>query len=187
MGKILCFIYDNMADFELTMATTTLSWIEKEIISISYDMNPKRGSGLMYQPHMTVKEALELEDVEGLIIPGGWNDELKPKLKTLIQKLNKENKLLAAICAGPQFLAKSDVLNDKKYTTTLTKEYFQKENKEDFFPRSNFLSQKVVRDQNIITAVGNSFVDFAMEVIDYFNAFKDDEMKKGYANTYKGL
>lgn len=192
MGKILCYIYKDMADFEMTLPCTVAGlWLEKELVTIAYTKDTVTSKpGVIYQPQATVKEALEFSDVEGLIIPGGWNDELRPELKELIQKLNSENKMLSAICAGPQYLAKSGILENKKYTTTLTEDYMKQQGREDFFPRANFVSENVVRDKNIITAVGRSFVDFAIEIADYFGVFDNPENnydKQTLANHYKGL
>ncbi|WBW94921.1 DJ-1/PfpI family protein [Oceanirhabdus sp. W0125-5] len=121
MGKILCFIYDDMADFEMTLPGTAISWLKKELVTIAYKNKAVQSRpGFKYLPHATVKEALDFDDIDGLIIPGGWGDEQKTELTELIQKLNKGDKMLAAICAGPKFLARAGVLNDKKYTTTLT-------------------------------------------------------------------
>ncbi|QVK18890.1 DJ-1/PfpI family protein [Mycoplasmatota bacterium] len=185
MGKILIYLYNQMADFEMTFATTTMIWLKKEVITISNENKTvKAYSGLQYQPHMTVSEALSLEDIDGLIIPGGWERELTPNLKTLIEKLNTEKKLLCAICAGPQFLANAGVLNEVQFTTTLTKESLANDNLEDFFNWDHFIREKVVRDQNIITALGNAFIDFAIEILDYFNAFEDANQKEFYRKQY---
>lgn len=51
MGKILCFIYNNMADYEITLACHMLGAAEKEVITISYDKTPiKALSQLLYTP-----------------------------------------------------------------------------------------------------------------------------------------
>lgn len=189
MGKILCFIYNDMADFEMVLPGTVVGWLEKELVTIGYESDVVVSKpGFKYLPHTTVREALELNDVDGLIIPGGWNNELRSELTDLIQKLNSKNKMIAAICAAPQFLAKSGVLNDKKYTTTITHDYLKSQGIEDYFPRENFVSENVVRDKNIITAVGRAFVDFAMEIVDYFGGFDGEEgSKKTYSKQFKGL
>lgn len=192
MGKILCFIYKDMADFEMTLSLHLAgAWLEKEIITIAHEKETIISKpGVQYTPHATVKEALEFEDVEGLIIPGGWNNEQRPELTELIQKLNNENKMLAAICAGPQYLARANVLNDRKYTTTLTEEYMKSQEIEDFFPRETFINENIVRDKNIITSVGRTFVDFAIEIADYFEMFSQPDSnldKQTLANHYKGL
>lgn len=187
MGKFLCFIYEDMVDFEMTLACHL---VNKEIIPIAYEIKVIRSnSGMCYYPMATVKEALEYKDVDGLLIPGGQNDEQRQELTELINKLNDEDKLLAAICAGPQYLARAGIMAGKKYTTTLTKdklkEYFPKV-LVDPFPRDTYINENVVRDNNIITAVGNAFVDFSVEILDYFGEFKDEEEKRTYSTHYKG-
>ena len=188
MEKLICYIYDDMADFELTLAAFLGKIIGKEIITIGYDEEKiVSKTGIQYKPHITVKEALELTGVVGLIIPGGWNDEQRPELTALIQKIDREKNLLAAICAGPQYLARAGVLDHYKYTTTLTKESLESAGKEDFFPRENFIPENVIRDGHVITAVGRAFVDFAIEIVDYFNEFTNEEEKVSIRNSYKGL
>ena len=95
MGKILCFIYEDMVDFEMTLACHLAN---KEIVPMAYEMKViKSKSGLLYYPKMTVKEARNEPDVEGLIIPGGFNNEQREELTELINNLNNNGKLLAAI------------------------------------------------------------------------------------------
>jgi putative intracellular protease/amidase len=157
-----------------------------ELIPIAYEKKViKARSGICYVPKAAVIEAIKFDNILGLIIPGGWNDEQRPELTELINKLNKENKLIAAICAGPQFLARAGILKGRKYTTTLVADAF--EGKDDPFPRDSYIKQNVVRDKNIITAVGDSFVDFAIEIGDYFNIFEDKKEKIECANTFKGI
>lgn len=187
MEKILCLLYNQMADFEMTLACH-LS--ERQIVTIAYEKAAIQGaSGISYMPMMTVKEAIDEKEVVGLIIPGGLNDEMRPELITLIRKLDAEGKMLAAICGGPQYLARAGVLEHKKYTTALTienlKTYFPKAT--DPFPRQNEVSEYVVRDQNVITAVGNAFVAFAIEVSDYLGSYKDQVMKDQDLYYYRGL
>ena len=189
MGKVLCFIYNDMADFELTLSTHFVGlYAKKEIVPIAYDINVIRSApGMCYYPAATVKEALEYTDVEGLIIPGGWNDDQREELTELINKINNEGKLLTAICAGPQYLARAGVLEGKKYTTTLTEQVMKDRGVEDPFPRETFVPEKVVRDGNIITAVGSAFVDFAAEILDWYGVLENEEEKKEIAEHYKGL
>lgn len=189
MEKILGFIYDDMADFEMTLALNLLAYnAKKEIIMIAYENRPVvSGAGLLYQPHCLVNDALEMSNVHGLIIPGGWNDEQSEELSKLIQKLHSENKLLAAICRGPSYLARAGVLDNVKYTTSYSEDLVKELGVQDPFNRNNFLQQNVVRDEHIITADGNAFVDFAMEILDYFSIFEDEEEKNKVASIYKGF
>lgn len=187
MSKVLCFIYEKMADFEMTFACHLLSYYgEKEVITIAYDMNAVKGSsGIDYHPNNTVKEALDFEDIEALIIPGGWDMIFQSEIFELIQKLDKEKKLICAICAGPRYLALAGILEGRNYTTTLNPEYFDESGEEDPFPRQTFINNDVVRDEHIITAKGNAFIDFGIEIVDYYNLFENDEQKEQYARHFK--
>lgn len=192
MGKILVFIYDNMADFEMTLITYILGTdAKKEIITIAIeDRIVKSLSGLEYKPKKLVSEVLE-EDAEALIIPGGWYGEVEDVLIMLIKNLYNEKKLLGAICAAPRFLAKAGILNEVKYTTSLSnwadseREKFKDIN--DPFPRENFIAERVVKDKNVITAVGIAFIDFTIEICDWFNLFKDENEKIEFIKSIKGF
>ncbi|WBW94922.1 hypothetical protein [Oceanirhabdus sp. W0125-5] len=77
-----------------------------------------------------------------------------------------------------------------KWRESSPAEHLKSQGVEDFFPRENFLSEKVVRDKNIVTAVGNAFIDFSMEILDYFEAFEgadNNADKETFAKHYKGL
>jgi putative intracellular protease/amidase len=188
MGKVLCFTYENMADFETVLACHMLVGIaKKEIVSVGYEKEPiKALSKLLYTPEITVKEAINLDDVEGLIIPGGFGRECREELIELIQKLHGDKKLICAICAAPEFLAKAGILDYHSYTTTLGEDYFKENGIKDCFPRKNYLEEKVVRHENVITAKGKSFIDFGIEILDYFNIFDDAEDKEMCGRSYKG-
>lgn len=191
MEKVLVFIYDEMADFEITFVTHLLGAdVGKEIITIAYEDKLIRSkSGIAYKPSRVIKDVLE-EDAEGLIIPGGWNGEIRPELIELIRKLNANGKLLGAICAGPRFLAKAGVLDDKKYTTSIvewTDKQMQQFMESDPFPRENFILERVVRDSNIITAQGTAFIDFAIEICDWYGAFEGEEDKNDFVKIIKGI
>lgn len=188
MKKILCFIYDNMADFEVILPCHLLACSEKvEIISIAYEKAPVKAlSQHQYVPEITVKEAIMLDNIDGLIIPGGDERECKEELLELIQKLEQEKKLICAICAAPEFLAKAGVLSNHLYTTTLAPDYFMENGIEDCFPRNNYLEEKVVKHENIITAKGTSFIDFGIEITDYLDLFDDAEEREMCRRVFKG-
>lgn len=187
MGKILCYHYESMADFETTFAYQILGcYMEKEIINMAYEKKPVRAaSGIQYMPEVTVKEALSFDDVEAIVIPGGYVRECRDELIELIQKLYREEKLICAICAAPEFLARAGVLEYRQYTTTLGEDYFKKAGIEDVFPRSNYVEKLVVRDKNIITAKGRAFIDFGAEIGEYFGLFEDVADKDGFIKSHK--
>jgi putative intracellular protease/amidase len=130
------------------------------------------------------------DDIEGLIIPGGWLENLEDELISLILKFDEEKKLIAAICAAPWILAKAGILEKRKYTTSIA--VWEKKHKDFFgiddpFPRQGYLEKRVVRDDNIITGKGTAFIDFTIEVCDYLGVFKDEFEKDEFEKDIKGI
>ncbi|MFX1389841.1 MAG: DJ-1/PfpI family protein [Promethearchaeota archaeon] len=180
MKEVLCFVYDGFADFETVLSCSVINESENyELTYIAYEKRPVKSSGgLTILPDKTISEINNLNNIEGLIIPGGSTRIFKQELNQLIKNLNKENKMLAAICAGPEFLAKSDILEGKKYTTTQEPQNYKDKNEKDPFPRETYIDTRVIRDGNIITAKGYAFIDFSLEIWEWFNLFKSDEEKQ---------
>lgn len=193
MEKVLLFIYNDMADFEVVFATHLLGGdLGKEIITIGYDSVPVTSkSGVSYLPKITFKEYLSKKmNADGILIPGGWNGEVQEELLQVIRQLHHKKAMIAAICAGPRFLTKAGILNDVKYTTTITKWTDQQREsfgEEDPFPRENFVDQRVLRDGHVITSKGMAFIDFAIEIIDYLDAFDDEDDRKNFIAGIKGF
>jgi len=180
MKEVLCFIYDGFADFETVLTCSALNEEDNyKVTYIAYEKAPVYSSGgLKINPDKTVSEIDGLKDIAGLIIPGGGTRIHKPELEKLIKDLNEEKRLLAAICAGPEYLAKSGILNGKKYTTTKDPQSYKEENIEDPFPRDSYVETRIIQDGNIITAKGYAFTDFALKIWEYFELYDNEEEKE---------
>lgn len=173
MSAVLCFVSNEMADFEVVLTFQFLrSKGKKEVIPVGMDLSPVIGqSGLTYLPARTLQQALDLPDVEGLIIPGGPIRPQPEGLTPLIQKLDSQKKLLAAICFGPQYLGRAGVLDRHRFTTSCSENTIRELQVTDPYPRHNFVETRVIRDGHVITAQGSAFVDFAYAIADYLDAF----------------
>ncbi|MHA2009912.1 MAG: DJ-1/PfpI family protein [Promethearchaeota archaeon] len=186
MKKILCFIYEGFADFESVLVCSGVSGTEGYTVEyIAYEDSPiLTSSGTRIIPDKLVSEISDTKNIEGIIFPGGAERELRPELKQLILRLNDEKKMIAAICAGPEFLAKAGILNGIKYTTSQTAEVYEENNIPDPFPRKTYVEERLVQDGNIITAQGHAFVDFALKVWDLHNAYdyegEREELKESF-------
>lgn len=179
MKHVLCFIYDTCVDFEISLACHYINSDEEyKIIYVAYENSPvKNLEGMTLIPDKTLSEISSTTDIYGLIIPGGVERVLRPELESLIRNLINGKKLVAAICAGPEFLAKMSILNDKKYTCSMEPHEYEVKGEKDPFPRENYIETRVVRDKNIITAKGNAFVDFALEIWDWFDLYEYETEK----------
>lgn len=180
MGKILCFLSEEFADFEITLACHKIKNVGKrEVLSMGYNYEIITSeSGLFYKPNLIIKEAMDLQDIEGLIIPGGPIRNQHKELTDLIRKLDQEGKMLAAICNGPQYLGRAGILNTCKFTTSCSKEKMNKMNEADPFPWENYIDKRVVREGNIITAKGRAFVDFSFAIFEYLGIYRNEEEER---------
>lgn len=172
MSSILCYIYPDMADFEVVVALHRLRNAGKRrIVTIAETMDAVVSqSGLRYVPDMTIAEAAAL-DAEALIIPGGPINNEQNAILPLLRQLNAHGRLIAAICFGPQFLGRAGLLDGRRFTTSCTAQHIAAQGVADPFPRGNFADRLVVHDGNIITAQGHAFIDFAVEICRYLNVY----------------
>lgn len=173
---ILCYIYENMADFEITLLLHRLRNTGKKTcvyISDNTDLI-KAQSGLTYIADKTINDINGISDVEALIIPGGPINNQQNGICNLIQELIKQNKLVAAICFAPQFLGRAGVLTQYQFTTSCSAQKIAQLGISDPFYWKNYVNQRTVVDRNVITAQGFAFVDFAVEVCKYLHIFESD-------------
>lgn len=180
MNKIiLCYIYDGMADFEITLILHRLKNTGKrEIITISEHLEKIQGqSGLIFMAEKKISEITDLANVEALIIPGGPINNEQNSICELIRRLTADGKLVAAICFAPQFLGRAGILEKYRFTTSCTQEKAAESGQVDPFCWSNYVEDRAVQDQNVITAKGYAFVDFALLIAEYLNIFSDDVQK----------
>lgn len=190
MKEILFFIFDNMTDYEITFTMHMINTSGKfKALTISYEDQEIIGrSGAIYRPHRLVSDVKNIKG-EGLILCGGWYGDLRPELKELIDLLHKEGKLLGGICgAGTFLLAKAGVLENARYTTPIV-EWTDKHRAVfgalDVFPRNNYIKENVVRDRNIITGLGNSFIDFTAEICNELGEFESESDKDAFLTFMK--
>lgn len=165
MSAVYFYCYNHMADFETVLLLHRLHCIGGlQIIPIAETLQPVVSqSGLRYLPEKTIAQAAASE-AEALIIPGGPIDNRQNAIIPLIRQMHAAGKTVAAICFGPQFLARAGVLDTVRYTTSCTPEHIAQLGVEDPFPRAGWVPRRVVEDGHVITAQGHAFVDFAKAV-----------------------
>lgn len=175
MSKILCYVYDQMADFEVTLLLHRLrNPGGREIVAIADRPEPVTAqSGLRYLPDCTIEEVGPLEQVEALILPGGPINNEQNAVCPLARQLLEQGRLVGAICFAPQFLGRAGVLQSYRYTTSCSPEKIAQQGCADPFCWENFLPRRTVTDRNLITAQGYAFVDFAREVCRYLHIYAD--------------
>lgn len=185
--KIALLVYPEFSLQEVANLMSLFRWnydSKTEIISSSLQ-GVKCEEGITIFPDKTCDE-FNVNDYDCLILSGcsdftlGIKDE---KINSFLANLRKhDNFVIAAICGGPLFLAKAGLLKSKKYTCSL---YYNMMELFDFFEIDNFIPAPVVVDQNIITAVGGAFNDFAVNVARKLDYECNDIIFRGYTNTWQ--
>ena len=165
MKKVLLLLAEG---FEEVEALTTVDYLRR--MDIIVDTCSIDGEERVAGAHRIVVEADKdlnkidnIKNYDAIVIPGGLpgatNLRDNGKVIELVQEFNKEQKLVAAICAGPIVLQRAGILKGKEVTSYPGFENDLKEGayKEDL----------VVQDGNIITARGPAVaVYFAIKLVE---------------------
>lgn len=177
--KVFVMIYPQMADFEMILACTSIANSDKyTIVPIADSLSPiVAQSGHTYIPQQQLKEIQITEQVAGILIPGGSEMIPSREFLKLIQQAHSQNKMVAAICIGPEYLATAGILKGKKYTSSMQPEYYANNQKDDPFEWENQTNTRVWVEDNIITAKGEAFVDFALRIWEYLKIMTPEELE----------
>ncbi|MBM6619591.1 DJ-1/PfpI family protein [Bacillus suaedaesalsae] len=176
MKKVLMFVYDSFAEFEISILVTCLSGTDYKLETFSTSDTPVTSGGkLNILPDLHI-DHIKIEDYVALIIPGGEpSAHLSDfKLLDLLKQFHESKKVIAAICGGPALLGAAGILHDVSYTASITeqdllyRDYMNWERKKD-----NLL----VIDQNVITSTGSNYIVFAEEVLRKLGIVPIDEIK----------
>ena len=176
--KILELLADGNETIELL---TVVDYLRRADIKI--DMVSTTGSkrlltsqNVSYEADFLLEE-INPDDYDGLYIPGGTKgaESLRDNEKVIeiIKKFDKENKLIAAICAGPIVLDRAGVLVNKKATSfpTVKKEL---ENVGSYVD-----DEIVVTDGNITTSRGAAVTNYlALRLVEIIKGKDAKEMVK---------
>lgn len=176
--KILELLADGNETIELL---TVVDYLRRADIKI--DMVSTTGSkrlltsqNVSYEADFLLEE-INPDDYDGLYIPGGTKgaESLRDNEKVIeiIKKFDKENKLIAAICAGPIVLDRAGVLKNKRATSFPTV-------KNELENVGSYVDDEiVVTDGNITTARGAAVTNYlALRLVEIIKGKDAKEMVK---------
>ncbi len=183
MKKIAVLIYPNFSLYEITCLTEAMMWFEQKVDIFASSQLPIRSEdGFQIIADKTLDE-FSSEDYSCIILPGmmiPFDALFDPKLIDFLCQLKGKNILIGAISAAPMLLAKAGLLDDVHFTSGIWEEICQTL---PFIPHQNILHKPLVKDKNIITAVGFAFREFAEEII---RTIGIDDCKNGlFRGVYK--
>ncbi len=165
-NKYAVLVYPSFSLQEITCLTSALTvWFGEGIDVIASEHRPYASEdGFQVTPAKTVDEA-EPSDYACVILPGTVNplpalfDE---KLIGFLRRGRGADTLFAAISSAPALLCKAGLLDGKEFTAGF---FMQFADAFPFVDKSHFVHRPVVEDENVITAIGMFFREFAQCVL----------------------
>ena len=165
--KIAVLLYPACSLQEITTLTSTLCLSFGQ--SLDYLASEKKvytsEEGLQVIPDFTFAEVQNVK-YDCIILPGTLEPFVSlydSRLISFLERVDTKRTIVAAISSSPMFLGKAGLLRSRYYTGGLYMElveYFS------FLEKENFLHQPVVKDKNVITAIGFAYVEFSQTVLD---------------------
>lgn len=176
MKDLLIFLADGFEEIEAFTIADYLrrADIEVDLVSIYQRKNIKSAHNIEIIADYTLDE-IKVDEYRALYIPGGLpgatNLASSNKILELVKMYEEEDKLVAAICAGPIVLDKAELLQEGKFTCYPG---FEKN-----LTIQERVDEAVVIDGNIVTSMGPSFAQIlAFKLIELLKDKKSAEKVK---------
>lgn len=166
MKKGLLVLSHNVEDGEALSTRALLKRAGLEVVTITFEntLDIVTAFGLHVKADAFARD-VHFNEYDFVVIPGGKYVaqvvDHDVHIKELVKYFDQNQKLVAAICAGPRFLGQAGLLNGRSFTAYTGSEVDM--------PKGIYLpSLKAVRDRNIVTARGAGAVyEFAYEIVSY--------------------
>ena len=184
--KIALFYYDGFSEFEV--ALIALFFKEHDLISVALEKREYRSEeNQRFCVDQTLHE-VDVDTIDLLVIPGGDPAPLveNQELKGFIEKLVIRNKKVSGICGGASLLAGLGILKGKK-CTGMASGVSPNIPSYPYFAESIISGEHVVVDGNIITAQGQAYVEFAIELARQMNLCDDEEQYDAAQKWFKNI
>lgn len=181
--KTYVLLYNGFVQFEIILALLLLK-DKSEILTFTVDEEAVPcHEGLNVLAELTVED-VNPDDVDLLLIPGGEPGVYKDRndVNTLVRRIYNRAKPIAAICGGPEFLANAEVITGKRITHGHSEEYASV-----VFADCIIEDEDVVVDGNIITARGQAYAEFAVEICRQLELFESEDEAIETLNWFKNI
>ncbi len=156
-------LYHGFSEYELSVLVSVLKQGNKPVVFIGLDHGLVAGeAGMPCYPQFSINQ-VDSTQLDSLVLPGVDDFEHlvdHHNLKNFLENLKGRELLIGAISSAPYLLSMSGLLDGKRYTTGLTREQrkFLATFDEDYFCEA-----PLIIDEQVITARGSSYVEFAFQ------------------------
>ncbi len=120
MVRAVTILTENFSDWEPALINSTgrAYYGFETCFASPGGMQVTSSGGMTIIPDLAI-EAIRLEDVDLLIVPGGpiWKTDNAPAIEALVREAHARNIVVAGICDGTRVLAKAGVLDHLQHTS----------------------------------------------------------------------
>ena len=120
-GKIIgYFVAQEVEDLEFWVPVMRLREEGAEVVVIGLTTQTVRGKhGLEMTPDVDIQNAPNADELDGIVIPGGWApDKLRrdPAVLQLVRDVHQQDKIVATICHGGWVPISAGIIRGRKAT-----------------------------------------------------------------------
>lgn len=162
--KVLVPLADGFEEMEGIIIIDVLRRAGLEVIVAGLDKKEIIASRKTKHIADYLLEEVKNWDFDAIVLPGGsegakrLGDDIR--IKEILEKLYKKNKLIGAICAAPNVLLKNNILKDNDIFTlhpnTLPEKF-----------QGKYIDDRVVKSGNIYTSKGpGTAFEFALKIVE---------------------
>jgi putative intracellular protease/amidase len=172
--NVYVLLYEGFAAFEITPLLLLLKKAGN-VVTFSFDREPRRSEEqLEFVVEKTIDD-VDPAEVDVLIIPGGDPEPYAANamLHGLLRELRDSKKVIGAICGGPGFLAHAGLLEGLRVAHG-----YSEKDAQHVFAGSVITDEDVIVEDSIITARGQAYAEFAVEVTRQLGLFESEEEAK---------
>ncbi|GAB6139135.1 DJ-1 family glyoxalase III [Halanaerobaculum tunisiense] len=177
MSKVIILLADGCEEIEAITNIDVLRRASVEVETVALDKLEVTGDhGITITADKNIDQ-VDLNQVTGIILPGGMpgaaNLRDDQRVINIVRKLDRNNDLIAAICAAPIVLEEAGILKDRSVTSYPS---FASN-----LPSCDYQVDRVVTADNLITGRGPGVaLEFALEVVKYL--VREEKVKKLKSN-----
>ena len=184
--NIALLYYDGFSGFETVIMA--LLFKQHNLISIALENREYRSEENQRYFFDQLIQDVDVDGIDLLVIPGGDPALLvdNQELKHFIQQLVAGNKKIAGICGGASLLAGMGFLKGKR-CTGMTSGVTSAYPSYSYYSESTVLDDYVVVDGNFITAQGQAYVEFAVELGFQMGLYQTSEEYEADLKWFKNI
>ncbi|WP_088006837.1 DJ-1/PfpI family protein [Indiicoccus explosivorum] len=186
MKHVLFLAYPHYADFEIGHALFLLRKTAKaKVITATVDGEPVESLGGLQTVANGLLSDFDIQRFDLILISGGdgvdtiLNDE---SVRTALQDAVSFGVPIASICASALLLGKAGILDGRDFTC-LPHTY---ENHQELFSKARYTGNAIETSENIITAKGTAFAEFAVAACQLVGALQEPERADAMLKFCKG-